>query len=129
MNRNIAILVFFLGLGLVSCLNNESLTVDQLKQGSFKTVLDEQEVESIAHRMDSIQIEEYEGKLDTFYIHWEDDFQYVLRHKHPKNALDSTAFYVQITALGKDYYTFRAYYYGSNFEQTGKAYKLDAYKP
>ena len=98
---------------------------DNFKTGMFKTVLEDKETSSIAYRNDSIQIETYENKKDTFNIQWIDNFEYVLTKKSPKTLLDSTPFHVKITAIKKDAYHFKAYYKGSNFKQKGKAFKLD----
>lgn len=111
-------LIFFF-----SC-NNSALTPIQLKTGTFKTVLDDNNTESIAYRNNKIQIETYNSKKDTFYINWKSDFEYQLNKTNPKNALDSTEFVVKITGVHKNSYTFKAYYKGSNYKQKGKAFKI-----
>lgn len=108
-----------------SCLTNSKLDVRSFRTGSYKTVLEDENIVSVAERNDSLQIEEYQGKKDTFYIEWIDNFEYVLRKKHPKNKLDSTDFHVKITAVKEKSYEFRAYYRGSNFKQKGEAFKLE----
>lgn len=99
--------------------------MDDFKQGKFKTVLDDKETVSFAMRNDSIQIEDFNGIKDTFNIQWLDQFEYVLTKRTPKTMLDSTPFYVKITSVKQDSYSFNAYYKGSNFKQKGKAYKLE----
>jgi len=99
--------------------------MDDFKQGKFKTVLDDKETESFATRNDSIQIEDFNGVKDTFNIKWLDQFEYVLTKRAPKTMLDSTPFYVKITSVKQDSYSFNAYYKGSNFKQKGTAYKLE----
>lgn len=121
--RNLLIILVLLT--SVSCLENSKGNVDDFKQGSFKTVLEDGENISFAIRKDSLQIETFKQLKDTFYINWIDQFEYTLLKKNPKTQLDSTPFHVKITSVKKDSYTFKAYYKGSNFKQKGTAYKLE----
>ncbi len=113
---------------LIGCNNTSNLTPKQLRIGTFETFLDDNSATSIASRNDTIQIELYNQKRDTFYIDWKSNFEYVLRRKNPKTALDKTDFVVKITGVHKNSYTFRAYYKGSNFKQTGKVIKINNLK-
>lgn len=113
---------------LSSCKWEKPAKVSDFRTGTFKTVLDDRQTESTAWRNDSVQIETYAGKADTFAIKWVDPFEYVLVKTKPRTQLDSTPFHVKITSIKKDSYTFRAYYRGSNFKQTGTAYILDQMK-
>jgi len=108
-----------------SCMGNKGGNMDDFKNGSFKTVLEDGKHISFAIRKDSLQIESFEHVNDTFKINWIDQFEYVLLKKNPKTLLDSTPFYVKITSIKKNSYTFKAYYKGSNFKQKGTAFKLD----
>lgn len=110
---------------LVSCINKSKVHMDDFKQGRFKTVLEDKETVSFATRNDSIQIEDFNGIKDTFNIKWLDQFEYVLTKRFPKTLLDSTPFYVKITSVEQNSYSFKAYYKGSNFKQKGTAFKLE----
>jgi len=117
-------LIILLFIGTIGCKNTSLKDLDYYKTGTFKTVLSDKNITSTATRNDSIQIETYEGKKDTFYIKWQSNFEYILTKKNPKTALDSTPFHVKITDLKGDSYTFKAFYKGSNFKQTGTAIKI-----
>ena len=117
----IALLLF----SLVSCIKKNKVNMDDFKQGKFKTVLEDKETVSFATRNDSIQIEDFNGIKDTFNIKWLDQFEYVLTKRVPKTLLDSTPFYVKITGVKQNSYSFKAYYKGSNFKQKGTAFKLE----
>jgi hypothetical protein len=115
----LAVFIFIIG-----CNQPQLKGVDYYKTGTFKTVLkDKKSTFSIAERNDSIQVETYEGKKDTFLIKWKSNFEYILLKKNPKNALDSTPFHVKITKFDGDSYQFKAFYKGSNFKQEGTATK------
>ena len=119
------VLALLLSFGLLSCLKNSAGSVEDFKTGTFRTVLEDNESVSVATRNDSIQIETFEQKKDTFTITWLDSFEYVLRKKNPKTLLDSTDFHVKIIAVSEDSYEFKAFYFGSNFQQKGTAYKIE----
>lgn len=118
------IALFFVVILFISCQDQTKTSPNNFKVGKFKTVLEDDAATSFAIRNDSIQIETYNEQKDTFNITWLSNFEYVLLKKHPKTMLDSTPFYVKITALKKDSYEFNAYYKGSNFKQKGTAFKL-----
>jgi len=115
-----ALFLFFTG-----CHPKQLKGVDYYKTGTFKTVLKDKSTTSVAQRNDSIQIETYKGKRDTFYIKWKDDFEYILLKKNPKTSLDSTPFHVKIIKFDGRSYKFKAFYEGSNFKQEGTATKIN----
>lgn len=121
--RYLAIIILFTV--TVSCVKNNNIHVDELKYGSFKTTLEDKETISYATRNDSLQIEDFNGTIDTFKINWVDQFEYTLVKKNPETMLDSTPFHVKITGIKNNTYTFNAYFKGSNFKQKGTAVKLD----
>jgi hypothetical protein len=114
------VILFILG----SCLKGNS-NVEEFRVGHFKTVLDDKGTVSMAIRNDSLQIESFQNKKDTFDIKWVSPFEYVLRKKNPQTLLDSTDFHVKIISISENSYEFKAYYMGSNFQQKGTAYKVD----
>ena len=60
----LAVFIFIIG-----CNQPQLKGVDYYKTGTFKTVLkDKKSTFSIAERNDSIQVETYEGKKDTFLL-------------------------------------------------------------
>ena len=117
------IVAFIIVVTLISC--RENADVNAFKTGTFKTFLDDFDKTSVAVRNDSIQIETYNNRKDTFAIKWKSNFEYVLTKIHPKTALDSTPFHVKIIGFKDNSYTFKAYYKGSNFKQKGRAVKIE----
>ena len=109
---------------LVSCNEVPESAPNKFKIGTYRTILEDNDITSYAERNDSIQIETYDNKKDTFNIRWINNFEYVLLKKNPISKLDSTPFHVKITAVKKNSYNFKAFYKGSNFKQKGKAIKI-----
>jgi len=116
---------FFIVLLFASCNEAPKTAPNHFKTGKYKTILEDSDITSTAVRNDSIQIETYDNKKDTFSIRWINNFEYVLLKKNPKSKLDSTPFHVKITAVKRNSYNFKAFYKGSNFKQKGEAIKLD----
>ena len=110
--------VFFL-----SCNQSKGLTPEQLKVGTFKTILNDS-VSSLAVRSATKQIETYNDVKYEFNIYWKSNFEYSLKRINPKNALDSTAFIIKITGIHKNTYTFKAHYKGFKYFQKGKAIRI-----
>ncbi|HIP37210.1 MAG TPA: DNA topoisomerase IV [Crocinitomix sp.] len=118
-------LYVFLLASIISCNNPSNLKPNQLRIGTFKTFIKDGNYESLATRNDSIQIETFDKKKDTFYIKWKSNFEYILLKKNPKNDLDKKEFIVKITGVKQNSYTFTAYFKGSNYKQKGKAIKIN----
>jgi len=119
------LLILIFGLLIFSCIDDSKKKPNNFKTGHFKTVLEDSEIISYATRNDSLQIETYDNKKDTFFIEWVDSFEYILLKKNPGSLLDSTPFHVKITGVKKNSYNFNAYYKGSNFKQKGEAFKIE----
>lgn len=111
---------------LASCKKPSNLNPNQLRIGTFKTTIKNDNYESLAIRNDSLQIETFNKKIDTFYIKWKSNFEYSLLKKNPKTDLDKKEFIVKITGLKQNSYTFTAHFKGSNFKQKGEAFKIES---
>jgi hypothetical protein len=108
---------------IVSC-KNEPLDPDRFKQGVFEIPADKSYSKTIITRIDSIQIEKYEDKIDSFSISWKNNFNYSLYAIHPKTAIDEDPIHVKITTIKKDSYDFEAVIGHSNFVQKGTIIKI-----
>ena len=90
----------------------------------LRTVIKDGDYQSLAERNDSIQIETFNQKKDTFHIKWKNNFEYILTKKNPKTDLDKKPFVVKITGVKQNSYTFSASFEGSSYKQNGEAEKL-----
>ena len=118
------IIVLLLLLISFSCEKQSNLAPEQIKTGTFKTIIKEGDYQSLAERNDSIQIETFNQKKDTFHIKWKNNFEYILTKKNPKTDLDKKSFIVKITGIKQHSYTFSASFEGSSYKQNGEAEKL-----
>ena len=76
-------------------------------------------------RTDSIQIENYEGKIDTFKVRWTNDCEYVIQNIHPKNRAEKKPVQMKILTTNSKSYTFEFSYVGDSKKQRGTVTKLD----
>ncbi|WP_426064831.1 DNA topoisomerase IV [Flavobacterium sp. DSP2-3-1] len=110
---------------LLSCYDAERNCKD-FKTGKFKF---EYEVDGIQkttvfERNDSIEIETFEGKIDTASIRWVNDCEYVLLKLHPKNMAEEKAIGMKILTTTKNSYIFEFGMVGSDAKQRGTVTKI-----
>ncbi|MBC5838230.1 DNA topoisomerase IV [Flavobacterium muglaense] len=120
------ILLLPLLLSIVSCYNVEHNCKD-FKTGKFKF---EYEVDGVKkttlfERNDSIEIENFEGKIDTASIRWISDCEYILRKLNPKNMAEEKAIDMKILSTSGNTYTFEFGIVGTAQKQKGTVTKLE----
>jgi hypothetical protein len=119
------IALFFPVLLLMSCYNAERNCAD-FKTGKFKFEyeIDGVKKTTLFERNDSIEIETFEGKIDTSTIRWVNDCEYVLQKKHPKNKAEEKAIDMKILTTTKNSYTFEFGMVGVDSKQKGTVTKI-----
>jgi hypothetical protein len=119
------ITLFFPVLLLMSCYNAERNCAD-FKTGKFKFEyeIDGVKKTTLFERNDSIEIETFEGKIDTSTIRWVNDCEYVLQKKHPKNKAEEKAIDMKILTTTKNSYTFEFGMVGVDSKQKGTVTKI-----
>lgn len=113
----------------VSCYNAEHNCKD-FKTGKFKFeyTVDGIKKTTLFERKDSIEIETFEGKIDTSSIRWVSDCEYVLQKIHPKNRAEQKAISMKILTTSKNSYIFEFGIVGSDQKQKGTVLKLSENK-
>ena len=111
---------------LTSCYQQER-NCNDFKTGKFisETEIEGKKYTSTFERTDSIQIENYEGKIDTFKIRWTNDCEYVIQNIHPKNRAEKKPVQMKILTTNSKSYTFEFSYVGDSKKQRGTVTKLD----
>jgi hypothetical protein len=113
-------------LSLISCFRGEQNCKD-FKTGKFEFV---QKIKGVTKttvfdRNDSIQIETYEGKIDTATVRWVNDCEFILQKLHPKNRMEQKAISMRILTTTKKSYTFEYSFVDEEKKQQGSATKLE----
>lgn len=119
-----SIFILFSALLLVSCYNQERNCKD-FKTGKFtsETEIEGKKYTSTFERNDSIQIETYEGKIDTFKVRWTNDCEYVIQNINPKNREEKKPVQMKILTTDSDSYTFEYSFVGDSKKQRGTVTK------
>jgi hypothetical protein len=120
------ILILFSALLLVSCYNQERNCTD-FKTGKFisETEIEGKKYTSTFERNDSIQIETYEGKIDTFKARWTNDCEYIIQNINPKNREEKKAVQMKILTTKDNTYTFEYSFVGDSKKQRGTVTKTN----
>lgn len=119
-----SIFILFSALILVSCYNQER-NCKNFKTGKFtsETEIEGKKYTSTFERNDSIQIESYEGKIDTFKVRWTNDCEYVIQNINPKNREEKKPVQMKILTTDSDSYTFEYSFVGDSKKQRGTVTK------
>ena len=110
---------------LTSCYNQERNCTD-FKTGKFtsETEIEGKKYTSTFERNDSIQIESYEGKIDTFKVRWTNDCEYIIQNTNPKNREEKKPVQMKILTTDANSYTFEYSFVGDSKKQRGTVTKL-----
>ena len=111
---------------LTSCYQQERNCTD-FKTGKFtsETEIEGKKYTSTFERNDSIQIETYEGKIDTFKVRWTNDCEYVIQNINPKNREEKKAVQMKILTTKDNTYTFEYSFVGDSKKQRGTVTKTN----
>ena len=72
----------------------------------FSTTINNEVITSKFSRRDSIEIEYFENKIDTSFVSWVSDCEFILRKKNPTTSADKKAVNMKILSTSKDGYVF-----------------------
>ena len=111
---------------LTSCYQQER-DCKAFKTGTFtsETEIEGKKFTSSFVRNDSMQIETYEGKTDTFKVRWTNDCEYIIQNIHPKNRAEKKPVQMKILTTNSKSYTFEYSFVGDSNKQRGTATKLN----
>ena len=76
-------------------------------------------------RTKTLQIEEYNGKIDSTNVRWINDCEVIFKTINPKTRVDKKDIHLKILTTTDSSYTFEYSYVGESNKQKGIALKLD----
>jgi hypothetical protein len=111
---------------LTSCYNQERNCTD-FKTGKFtsETEIEGKKYTSTFERNDSVQIESYEGKVDTFKVRWTNDCEYIIQNINPKNREEKKSVQMKILTTTDRGYVFEYSIVGDSKKQRGTVTKIN----
>tara|TARA_B100000949_G_C14286277_1_gene454397 strand:+ start:1856 stop:2269 length:414 start_codon:yes stop_codon:yes gene_type:complete len=121
---------FFFGLVVLlffACGQPPQRNCEDFKTGkfSFTATINGEEKKTTFHRTLELEVDEYEGKVDSSSIRWINDCEYVLKNLNPKNKAEEKPIHIKILTTSESSYTFEYNIVGDNKKFKGTAKKVD----
>lgn len=91
---------------------------------TFQTYMNGKLVKTKFTRNDSVQVEYFQGKIDSFSVRWINDCEYILKNLHPETRAEEKPLYIKILTTHKNTYTFEFSEVESTNKQQGTATKI-----
>jgi len=111
---------------MASCYEPER-DCERFKNGSFEftTLIGQEERTTTFKRMGKLEIDIYEGKVDSSSIRWINDCEFIVKKLHPKNRAEEQAIHMKILSTTENSYTFEYGLVGEPPIAKGTAIKTD----
>lgn len=119
------LLCLFITTLISSCYSPEKKCTD-FQTGTFKfeSYLNGELVTSTFTRNDSIEIDSFQGSVDTSSVRWINDCEYIIKNIHPKNMAERKPLHIKILTTEKDSYTFEYGLVGDPKKKKGTVTKI-----
>jgi len=120
--RYISILLLFLV--FTSCYET-SRDCKNFKTGIFysEVTINNQLYKSQFSRIEGLQVETYNGKIDSSHVRWVNDCEMIYKTINPKSMAERKDVHLKILTTTDSSYTFEYSYVGEKQKQKGIAYK------
>ena len=92
---------------------------------SFTTTINEEEVTTTFIRKGDLEIDFFEGKVDSSSVRWINDCEYVVKKLHPRNKAEEKSVHMKILTTSDNSYTFEYNIVGDTRKSKGKAIKIN----
>lgn len=119
------LLAFSTTLFLVGC-NPPQRNCSDFKIGTFEfsAEIEGEKVTTRFYRNDTIEVEMFNGKVDSSSIKWVNDCEYILKNLNPSNNAEKTPLLIKILTTTDNSYTFEYAQVGSAQKARGTAFKI-----
>lgn len=120
------VLLGILAVTATSCYNIERNCSD-FKTGKFEFEYEVDGVKKISNfvRNDTLEIDTFEGKVDSSSVRWINDCEFVLEKINPKNMAEKQAIHMKILSTTENSYTFEFSKLGDTQKQKGTVTKIN----
>lgn len=122
MNRILSLLAILM---MSSCFDAER-NCEDFRTGTFEfeTYINGEMQTSRFIRNDSMEIEEYQGKIDTSSVRWINDCEYILKNINPQNMAEEKPIHIKILTTANNTYKFEYGQVGSPQKARGEVKKV-----
>lgn len=110
----------------LSCVSGPNRECSQYKNGEFifKTELNGELQESTFRRFGALEIDDYNGKIDSASVKWINDCEYILKSLNPKSISEKKPLHFKILSTTDSSYTFEYGLLNAENRLIGTAVKL-----
>ena len=117
----------FIALLFFACGQPPQRNCEDFKTGkfTFTATINGEEKKTTFHRTLSLEVDEYEEKVDSSSIRWINDCEYVLKNLNPKNKAEEKPIHIKILTTTESSYTFEYNVVGDSKKFKGTAHKID----
>lgn len=92
---------------------------------SFTTTINEKEATTTFIRQGGLEIDYFNGKVDSSSVRWINDCEYIVKKLHPRNKAEERSVHMKILATTDNSYTFEYNIVGDNNKAKGVAIKTN----
>jgi hypothetical protein len=92
---------------------------------TFETLLNGELVTTRFIRNDTLEVDYFQGKVDSSSVRWINDCEYIVQKINPKSISEKKAIHMKILYTEGDFYTFEYSLVGENIKQQGTAQKTN----
>lgn len=117
----------FLLLFIIACKQPPQRNCSDFATGkfSFTTTINGEEKTTYFTRTLHMEVDEFEGKIDSSTVRWINDCEYVLRNMNPKNMEEEKSIHIKILTTTDSSYTFEYNAIGDKRKFKGTAHKIN----
>ena len=123
--KQVLVFTFFLLL-CSSCITPVERNCNHFKNGNFKSevIINGETFKSSFIRTEALQIETYNGKVDSSEVRWINDCEVIFKTINPKSMAERKDIHLKILTTTDSSYVFEYSYVGETKKQKGKAFKF-----
>ncbi len=92
---------------------------------SFTTTIDEKEMTTAFVRKGGLEIDYFNGKIDSSSVRWINDCEYIVKKLHPRNKAEEKSVHMKILTTTDNSYTFEYNIVGDHNKSKGIAIKTN----
>ena len=92
---------------------------------SFTTMVDGEALKTTFTRTEDMEIDYFDGKIDTSSVRWINDCEYVVKKRNPKNKAEEKPIHMKILSTTDNSYTFEYSIVGEAKKQKGTVIKTN----
>jgi len=119
-------LLFVVFSTFISCYKQERQCADfKIGKFQFEYQIGEEKKVTFFERNDSIEVESFEGRIDSSHVRWINDCEYVLHKINPKNKNEQKGVHIKILTTNQNTYSFEFGIVGENNKQRGIITKIE----